>query len=305
MKPFVDGGAKIALLGTTTLFPQLANTGAAVTLFDRSPSLLRDLEAAGFEHGLVEHDLFDPIAGAFGRFNVVVADPPWYAAFHRAFILRGTEILEEGGLLLLSVLPWLTRPSAVADRADVLAFARECGLDLAEVAAGNLLYESPKFERVALAMHNIYCGDWRAGDLFVFRKVDQRSPMLDAPRPDDEPAWDEYRIGSRKIKLRLRPDARPSGFRIEPAWGTGRYFGSVSRRSPFRARIDLWTSDNLAYSVEGLETLRYALARLAAGDSRDSIAREASRAYSLTSKEASVLDRLLGEVTGKGVGWDQ
>lgn len=305
LRPFVDGGARIALLGTTTLFATLAGRGAEVTLLDKSPSLLKDLEAAGFKHGLVEQDLFDPIAENFGRYHIVVADPPWYPAFHRAFMLRGAEVLEEGGVLFLSVLPWLTRPSSITDRADILEFARECGLDLAEVRAGYLLYESPKFERIALAMNGIHCGDWRAGDLFVFRKVDEPSPMLEALRPEDEPTWEEYRIGNRKIKLRLRPNAKSSRFRINPASGTSRYFGSVSRRSPIRARIDLWSSDNLAYEVEGLDVLRYSLARLVAGDLVDSIVRDTAREFRLTSEEGSVLSNLLGEMSGKAVGWSQ
>ena len=305
LEPFVKSGANIALLGTTTLFPQLANTGARVILFDRSPSLLRDLGAAGFTEGLVEHDLFCPMPDNLETIEVVVADPPWYPAFHRAFLLRGSEILKEGGTLLLTVLPWLTRPSAVADRADILEFASECGLDLVEVAAGQLLYQSPKFERVALSMHDIYCGDWRAGDLFVFRKVCEPSPLLGAPRPDDEPAWEEYRFGNRKVKLRIRPESWSSGLKITPSWESGRYLGSVSRRSPVRPKIDLWTSDNLAYSVEGLRVLRHALTSLAGGGSRGTVASEASSVFGLTTDETAVLLRLLGEVSGRDLGWSQ
>ena len=53
--PFIGKGASIALLGTTTLFPQISGGHAKVVLFDRSPSLLRDLQTGGFANGLVEH----------------------------------------------------------------------------------------------------------------------------------------------------------------------------------------------------------------------------------------------------------
>ena len=236
----VERGGRIALFGATTLFLSLAVSTPHVVLFDRSASRLKDIESIGFKTGLIRHDLFDPIPDANREYDVVVADPPWYPEFHRAFILRSTQLLRDEGLLFLSVLPWLTRPSAIADRADIVKFALRSGFDLTEVVSGILGYESPKFERIALKKNRITCGDWRFGDLFVFRRINEPSPDLAIERPVDEPEWEEYRFGNRKIKVRLRPEHSTIRFCFAPATGISPIFEGVSRRSPFRSRIDLW-----------------------------------------------------------------
>ena len=200
LAPLLERKAKIALFGATTLFRRLAGEGAKITLFNRSPSLLEDLRSMGFKDGLVEHDLFYPIQDANLQYAAVVADPPWYPEFNRAFTLRSAELLQTGGLLLLSVLPWLTRPSAVEDRANILEFATKAGFDLQDVTPRILTYESPKFERIALEMNGIRCDEWRTGDLFVFQKVGEPVTGLLAGPTDDEPAWDEFRLDHKKSK---------------------------------------------------------------------------------------------------------
>jgi len=73
---------------------------------------------------LVQHDLMQPVPPRLGTFHAVIADPPWYTEHYKAFLVRAADILHDGGLLLLSVLPWLTRPSAIDDRRDILKYAR-------------------------------------------------------------------------------------------------------------------------------------------------------------------------------------
>ncbi len=294
--PLIEDGVKIALFGCPTLFPRLVKAGAQVVLFDRSQSLLADLQAMGLKEGLIGHDLFDPIRDASRDYAVVVADPPWYPDFYRAFILRSTELLRDEGLLLLSVLPWLTRPSAIEDRAEMLGFAAQAGFDLVEVAPNALTYESPKFERIALAKQGLDCIDWRAGDLFVFHRVNKPIPGIAAARPKDEQEWDEYRLGRRRVKLRRRSEADGARFVLRLVAEDSPIFGEVSRRAPSRGLIDLWTSDNVAYSVDGLELLRHALKRLEGGESPSSIGEDFTSQYSLSVDEIRALVNLLREL---------
>lgn len=292
----IGDDTKIALFGTPTLFLQLVRRRGHTALFERSQSILEDLKSMGFKDGVIKHDLFDPISSPKREYDAVVADPPWYPDFYRAFILRSTELLQDEGLLFISVLPWLTRPSAIEDRAEILRFAAQAGFDLVEVVPNLLTYESPKFERIALALKGLDCGNWRAGDLFVFRRINEPAPSIAVERPKDEPEWDEYRLGRRKVKLRRRPEEYGTRFGFRPADEDGRTFGDVSRRSLFRPRIDLWTSDNLAYSVDRLEILRQALKRLQWGEAPYTIAEDLGINYALSVEEVRTLANLLREL---------
>jgi hypothetical protein len=296
LRSFVENHGQIALLGAPTLYPELARLRVHVTLFDKSPSLLRDLRAAGFHDGLVEQDLFAPIRPAIRDFDVVFADPPWYPPFYRAFVLRSAELLKDEGRLLLSVLPWLTRPSAIDDRREVLSFAADSGFDLEEVVPGELTYQSPGFEKAVLEPRGIDCGEWRSGDLCVFRRVNDPKPGLYAERPKDEPDWYEYQFGARKVKLRRRPGDQDPPFAVRELANGSPVLSSVSRRSPLRALIDVWTSDNVAYAVEGLEILREALERVENCEPVGSVAQAVAAKYGLSDRELRTLTTILTQM---------
>jgi len=296
LKPFIDRNAKIALFGAPTLFPRLFRLGAHVALFDNSPSLLKDLQSMGFEKGLIHHNLFCQFSDIPSKCDIVIADPPWYPSFHHAFILRSTELLQKQGMLLISVPAWLTRPSVIKDRADIVTFAIQAGFDLCEVSPNSLTYESPIFEQIALATQGIFCDNWRAGDLFVFRKVGEPLSNLKVAYPKDEPKWDEYRFNRLKVKLRQRTIINKNKLGIRPLSDKGSYLGTVSRRSPLRSCIDLWTSDNVAYSVDRIDVVKLALDKLIGGESPNDIAAVIKEREGLSNTETIALRKLLEEI---------
>jgi hypothetical protein len=263
------GTRRIALFGVPTLLCRF--TGKDVTLFDRSAALINDLTRVGLRSELRIHDLFDPIVGADASFDVVVADPPWYVEFYKGFLLRSAQILKQDAILYLSVLPRLTRSSAIEDRFEIVEFASRCGFDLAEIQPGVLQYASPQFEQTVLKRNDIRCRDWRTGDAFIFRYVKGPQQGLSAPRPPDEPEWDDFRFGRKRVKLRRKSFALGSRFTILPVSENGYPFDSVSRRAVLRSRVDLWTSDNRAFTTDRVDVLREALHRLSAGEDPSNI----------------------------------
>lgn len=293
--PFIESRASIALLGAPTLYLSLKLVGVRTTLFDNSASVIGDLAEAGYTEDLVRHDMFHPFTQFVECYNVVVSDPPWYVPFYKAFILRSSELLLEQGLVFFSVPPWLTRPGALEDRRTIVKFATLAGFDLIESAPGILSYQSPKFERIALASQRMQCADWRKGDLFVFRKVKSARRSLRVATPADEPTWDEYRFGLLKVKLRHSGKNQVGELRIRPVSSEGSFLPTVSRRSPLRHMIDLWTSDNEAYSVTRLDIVKSALERLQAGEGIETIRRDLR--VQAAADEVETLARILFSVT--------
>jgi hypothetical protein len=288
---------RIALLGAPTLFHELCILGWDVTLFDRNPRTIEKLRQRWPVAALEQADLFSPPPQNIQPFDLVFADPPWYVDFYQAFILRGAQMLRDGGTLMLSVLPWLTRPEAVRDRAAVLSFAIEAGFDLRDCRSGAIGYESPRFEQEALATHGIKCHDWRFGDLYWFRKAADPPPTLALhPRSQVDYEWDTFEVGTQQIKLKHGLGLERGTFTCRPVAKAGSVFDSVSRRAPSRSRIDLWTSGNLAYTVTGAAVLRSVLLELQGGSTVADALEQCACEFTLTLNETATLQKLLREL---------
>ena len=290
-------GGKIALFGTKTIFPPLYKQGAAVTLFNKSKSILDDLRSAGYTTGLVECDLALPLAMHSGSYSVVLADPPWYIDYYRAFLRRAAELLKVGGTLYLSVLPELTRPGAKAERMVLLEEAAAVGMVLINQVAGSLSYETPGFEQQALFAHGLHCHNWRRGDLWAFCKKREGNSDLTEPVAIDEPRWVEYRIGRKRIKVEPSDSVDMAPFTYRAADPTGAILTQVSRRSPFRKNIDVWSSDNHAYTVTGIGVLHTCFRLLEADHSMPQIMSILASQGLKHPKEQTDLIALLAELT--------
>lgn len=264
------GNSKIdlALFGVTTLFPVLREycKKIDVDLYNKSQSLISDLKHMGYNDGLYHQDLFKPINNN-KRYDIIIADPPWYNDFYKAFIYQSSEVLKSGGVLFLSVLPELTRPDAKKDRALIKKFCEINGLAEIEIKSNFLTYESPVFERNALKNSGIDCADWRKGDLIIYKNVGCGSKEMTVSPPEDEPLWNEYIVNEVKLKILSELDANDE-FNFENVDNTP-VLSSVSRRSNLRKRINFWTSDNVALNVKKLKVLHSFFNYLKAGNSAE------------------------------------
>lgn len=289
-------GGRIALLGTKTVFTPLVDCGAPVTLFNKSQAILNDLRAAGYRYGLVECDLSRPLTTGHGHYQVVLADPPWYMDYYRAFLRRAAELLAIGGTAYVSILPELTRPGAAQDRAAIEELAATMGLYLLDRQAGQLVYETPGFEQQALRMRGLYCHDWRRGDLWTFRKLALPNTLPPEEPIREGPAWVEYRLGMTRIKAKPALPEETVRFTYRAVDPSGSVLTHVSRRSPLRATIDVWTSANQAYVVTRMALLHAALAYLATGQYGSEILAALGTEHELDDTEKLNLLALLAEL---------
>lgn len=282
---------RIGIFGAPTLFLFLNGRGYDVTLYDKNDQLVRSLSDRGHLK-VFKRDFFD--AEEFSEsYDIVMADPPWYLPHYVAFVRAGQAVLPVGGLLLLSVLPRLTRPGAPVDRHRIISDAFLAGLDLVDVKGSALLYDSPPFEKKALAVEGVGSGPWRRGDIFVFRKAMRMCQLGFPERIPDEASWNGYVIG--RTVVRVKHTGVDGGeFSIGPASESGDlHFHSVSRRSPTRSRIDLWTSRDLALSLTRPDCAQNLLERLERGDAADRAIQEVCLRFNLGPTSREDLQRLV------------
>jgi hypothetical protein len=283
---------KVALLGVKTIFPGLVNKNINATIFNKSSSLLNDFRNNGFENGLVECDLFKQQPEFHNSFHLVIADPPWYPEYYEAFICRGYEFLKIGGVLHVSVLKELTRPHADIDRKNIIINAQNMGFQLTEIIPDYFTYETPSFERNTLKVQNLYCEDWRKSDLFVFQKIKDIENIKKSITKKDRESWLEFNWNKKKVKIRKKASYNGDIFSYEPADPNGIVFTNVSRRSPYRDRIDLWTSDNLAFKVYKPQVIILFLESLSTGKSKDESILTLQSVFKLSSQEILTLIQL-------------
>ena len=254
----------VAVLGAPTLFKYLADTGTNAHLFDNNTQVVKRLQQAGYCN-VTECDLLRHLP-ARENFDCAVADPPWYLEHYSAFIEAGRRILASRGKLLVSMLPRLTRPSATADRAQVLTFAFQRGFELVSVDASSLHYASPSFEVAALQSEGIHLTDWRSADLYTFSLTARPVPDLEVSPREGTDLWETFQVGRTVIKIKLESGGSDHSFEFKEVPGVANMrLKSVSRRSPARPHINLWTSRNLVAHVTRSELVCDALGLLQGG----------------------------------------
>jgi hypothetical protein len=226
-------------------------------------------------------------------FDFVLADPPWYPDYYEAFIDRAKELLRLDGILFVSVLPWLTRPGASVDRTFLVQHAFDRGFDIISATPGILHYESPKFEKAALETAGIGASSWRRGDLFIFRKVGERTPE---PRKSDvdDSSWHRFVLGT--VQVLVIEGTGIGEFEFSSVAPDGPVLPSVSRRSNLRRQIHIWTSGNLAYSTTRPEVVRYSLERLQEGRPLSEVLTMSKGEFQLAPGEVGRLEALLEEL---------
>jgi hypothetical protein len=282
----------VAVLGAPTLFKYLSDRGTNARLFDNNTQVVKRLQQAGYCN-VTECDLLHYIPKG-EKSDCAVVDPPWYLEHYSAFIEAGRRLLARRGKLLVSMLPRLTRPSATADRAQVLTFAFERGFELLSVDASPLHYASPSFEVAALQSEGIHLTDWRSADLYTFGLTARPVRDLEVPPREGTDLWETFQVGRTVIKIKLEGGGSDHNFEFKEVPGVANMrLKSVSRRSPARPHINLWTSRNLVAHVTGSELLRDALRLLQRGMEACEAVAALSADGRLRASEKKPLEKLL------------
>ncbi|WP_159587932.1 hypothetical protein [Chelativorans xinjiangense] len=181
--------------------------------------------------------------------DAVLLDPPWYLDFVRPMLAAAAHACRLGGGVLISLPPDGARPSAEADRQAAVAFAYRLGLEVIDYSPLAIGYETPFFERNALAAASIYPPpQWRRGDLVVFRKsrATTRPSSASSSRRRD---WTEVGIGRMRLFIREAGNVRSDEARLV-SLVDGDILPTVSRRDPRRRSANVWTSGNRVFQTD-------------------------------------------------------
>jgi hypothetical protein len=235
----VGMGRPVVLLGTPSLTALLRARNVPVALLDRNPAHSTGSDAKQCDFRGMEAQFTAP------RGNVVLLDAPWYPEELGAWLRFATSKVEGAELLAFSLWPADTRPSAGAERDELLGKLKTIGR--VEVRPDALLYDVPLFEHVACAERGVVIdAPWRRGDLVVVRlKAGTGIFQSEARRYIEAPIWRRFTFGRRQLAVRLRSDSAPARLLpLDETVGSWR-FNTVSRRDPRRPAIDIWTSHNV------------------------------------------------------------
>jgi hypothetical protein len=210
---------------------------------------------------VISHDLQYPIRPLFsgspeGEYSCIIADPPWYQDYYELFLSRAKDIVKPGGLVHLALFPPFAKSSALRERTAIFSFAQNNGMDLIELKSGLLGYDTPPFEIKALQSEitegEISTSLWRKGDVATFYVSNKTGQDIIIPVETGD--WVEFIIGKSKFKLRHKESEDQDIYQtpnITYVIPGSPYLPSVSRNYLYREKIDLWTSHNQAYIVEG------------------------------------------------------
>ncbi len=188
------------LLGCPSVAEAIARNERDVTLIDWQP--LPDASNR-IEH--IQADLrSDKVVGEGGQFDTVIIDSPWYIDYLKPWLEQARHGVRTGGLIMFSLWPPETRPSAAAEARDILEFASFFGPCRLESSA--LRYVTPSFELQSAAVSGRVVSDrWRYGDLATV-DVSNRSnimPARDGHRDRSRSIWHRYVFDKQQIALRV------------------------------------------------------------------------------------------------------
>jgi hypothetical protein len=257
----------VTLLGAPSLFERLlmSRPDARIQLADGSAETISFLTDRYGKRGLFARNLLRQ-SPPRGSVDVVVADPPWYPEYSRAFVWAAGQLVRVGGMLLLCGPNQGTRPDAMEEWEQAKKFAQSFGFHSVDFESV-LRYQTPPFEQNALnaAGHSFVSSDWRTGCLATFAR--KCIHVVDRPAGASEyDLWHQETVGGVRWRLRRMKGAKPvcpALYAITP----DDVLDSVSRRDHRRRDVDVWTSGNRVFSCPDTSTLVLILRGLGTGAS--------------------------------------
>lgn len=235
---------------------------SATVVAGGTPSIVRHLDSVARDAILVDRQPFQDVrkhvVAEVGhvrlkiRQAVAVLDPPWYPLEAMQWIAWASNVVGEGGEILVTLWPADTRPSAGQERSDLENWIR----GWAELSHTDIpiSYLAPSFEEAALAVSagvNIQTKP-RVGELLRIIVAREQATL---PPPRRNTSWVRFTLNEYQLAIREDPPTTDAT-EIAPVSGAnGWIWPYVSRRASGRDEISLWSSQNEVALVGNSEHL--------------------------------------------------
>lgn len=203
-------GLRIAFLGTPKLYEWFRrhDLGAERVLLDLDDVVLRCLaQSDPPEHDALHcYDVADGIPPTLNqKYDCVFFDPPWYSDQYEIWLYRAFQLVSSG-FVYFSLFPDLTRPSAAAEREELLARVRSSARS-SWLCSSFLSYEVPSYERQQLRHAGLSdITSWRSGDLVV-AEISTNTHFGEPLSITSSLRWIEIDIGS--VRIFVNPKTAP------------------------------------------------------------------------------------------------
>jgi len=235
--------APVWFLGTPTASVAYATTYEQnVVLIDVDPEVTAYAQDRSEQVSAITYDVAAPLTVEIlnrPRPGVVVCDPPWYPAEIKCFINRAFECLADGGFVLLTLPPLLTRNTAAQERQNLLHELAKKGVSVLELTDNFVRYSVPCFEnRILSEVDGFTPSNWRPGDLLVMHADARVEPLQDGGvKPVSISQFPTPR-GTTRVFVDVSPvEAGDDLFVVREEFNK-----SLSRSVEQNAPVNVWTS---------------------------------------------------------------
>lgn len=250
-----DGG-RVLCLGVPTLGYALLSESIDTIVLDVDQHVIDAVNVT--KNGAAQcYDVAQPLPDDIrAAFRVAVIDPPWYDDLMYKFIERALTSVAEGGELLCTLPPRLTRPGTDDLRNRIVNDLLQAGYQLLGLEVARLGYIVPRFEEVALGrIQGFRAIPWRYADLLHVRRP-AGAVLLTAPEIEEV----HVRVFTRsphEFRVFLRNhrslDEKVVLERLEA------YSKNVSTRAHAGELPDLWTTEKTGVLLGQPEAVESAL----------------------------------------------
>ena len=193
---------RILFLGAPRLFEYFVshNKGGQLTLIDLDENVTKALEKKYIPENSnlsieIQTKDINFINNLKDKYDIVFLDPPWYLESYISWLTKATKFVYPTGMIMLTMFPYLVRPSASDEREYIFKFCRSFSSSVLSIPE-YLEYDIPTFEKKELDNAEIDLrSNWKVSDLLILQGITSIPDLPKQTRVDLQyQGWKEFTL---------------------------------------------------------------------------------------------------------------
>lgn len=267
-----SGNGAVAFLGSPSVaFFYNKCFNADVMVFDVDSDVINALKKSGINAQRVDI-IAEVIPSEYqNKYVSVFMDPPWYETAMNQFIDQAVSIIQNDGFIFASIPSLLTRPGIVNSRQGYIKHIYDIKMQLLSIDSDYFEYTIPAFENIVFGNTNTAINrPWRKSDLLVLQSTGvvkrnfnsiTNNTILSFHLPNHE---NQFRIF---LKQDTACKTQDKFFSI-----VNEFSEDVSTRRNMHDKVQMWTSNQIGFSIKNYNLANEILSLWQKGKSLDEIA---------------------------------